>query len=161
MQLADANGDGALNAQEMKKVPGLIPSRPALDADADGKLTAAEIEAWLTRIATSRVAITPGSFTVMWGGRPLPNASVKLVPEPFMGAGMRSAEGVTDAAGIVNPKMAGQSYHGVNPGLYRVEVVGAAPDGNPLPAKFNTASTLGMGFGSMDMPEFSPSLSLE
>ncbi len=161
MSLADTNGDGVLDSDELAKVPSLKPIRSELDTSSDGKLSAAEIEAWLTRIAESRMAVGIGAFKVTQKGRPLANVAVKLVPEPFMGGGMKAAEGETDSRGVVNPTIPGSEYHGVHFGLYRVELVGNGADGKPLPEKYNTVSEIGIGFGLFDDQAFWPELSLD
>ncbi len=147
MKVADTNGDGRLDGKELQQVPGLMTVVAALDMDKDGTLTATEIEAWLAEIKESRVAIGSGCFTVTHGKQPLPNVTVKLIPDPIMGGGMKAAEGVTDEQGIVNPSIPGSPRRGVNYGLYRVQLTGRDSRGEPLPPKYNTASELGIAIG--------------
>lgn len=161
MKLADADADGMLTDDELARVPGLRAIRGPLDADADGRLSAAEIEAWLRRIKKSRIAIGPCNFQVTQRGKPLANVAARMVPEPFMGRGMQAAEGESDAEGFVNPTIPGSRYHGVNCGLYRVELTGKGADGKPLPAKYNTETTLGIAVGGGLPADITPTLSLD
>jgi hypothetical protein len=50
------------------------------------------------------------------------------------------AEGVTDPGGMVSPTAGVQDVAGMRPGYYRVQVTSSRVE---LPAKFNTATTLG------------------
>jgi hypothetical protein len=77
---------------------------------------------------------------------------VKLVPESCMGAGMKVAEGTTDADGIAQVTIPASQHSGVNCGMYRVEIVGNGNDGRPLPERYNSASTLGVAVGGA-LPE--------
>lgn len=147
MRIADADRDGKLSRDELAAVPGLVPALAALDADASGDLAAAEISGWLEGVKASRVALTSLSATVSQKGKPLAGVTVKLVPEPFMGGEMKAAEGVTGDDGGAMLAIPDSQYPGVNCGIYRVEIVGPGADGRPLPARFNTDTTLGVAVG--------------
>jgi hypothetical protein len=73
---------------------------------------------------------------------------LKLVPEPFMGSNVKAAEATTDTSGAVLPTIPGSPYPGVNSGVYRVEITGTLPGGKPIPAKYNTSTTLGLAVGN-------------
>lgn len=161
MDIADSDGDGVLTSGEFTKVPSVGAIVRQLDGNGDGAVSSGEIANWLTRLKESRVAIGSGVFEVIHKGRPLANVQVTLVPESFMGGGMQVAQGVTDAGGIVNPTIPGSPHHGVNYGLYRVELRGQGTDGAPLPANYNTATTLGIGLGEFMDAGFCPSLSFD
>lgn len=152
MKTADANGDGSLDRKELARVPGLVAAVAVLDADKSGGLSAGEISGWLEEVKASRVAITSFAASVMQGGKPLENATVKLVPESFMGGGSTAAEGTTDATGGALVSIPGSPYPGVNCGVYRVEISGKGADGRPLPGKYNTQTSLGVAVGGM-LPE--------
>lgn len=149
---ADADGDGTLGSEEIMKAPALAVSLKQLDTDGDGKLSVTEVRSWLEEVRKSRVAITSFTAMVTHKGRPLAGATVRLVPEPFMGDGTKPAEGVTDAAGSAVPTIRESKYPGVNCGLYRVEIEGTGVDGKPLPARYNADSTLGVAVGGL-LPE--------
>jgi len=155
MQLADGDADGLLTAAELVRAPGLAADRPALDTDGDKRISAAELTAWLTAIRDSRVAITPMAVRVTRKGKPLSTVTVKLMPEPFMGPQMNTAEATTDEGGIAMPSIPGSAYLGVNCGLYRVEITGSLPDGTPIPAKYNSSTSLGLAVGN-GLPATSP-----
>ena len=144
---ADADHDGRLRASEQQTVPSIAMAAGTLDADGDGAVTREEIVAWLKAVRDSRVAVTSLEVVVTQRGRPLATATVRLVPEPFMGAEVKAAEGVTDAGGVAAVMIPDAKHPGVNCGLYRVEITGAGNDGKPLPERVNTATTLGMAVG--------------
>ena len=144
---ADANGDGGIDAAEAARVPALKQASADLDRDGDKRLSREELLGWLNEIRQSRVAINPLGLTVTHRGKPLSNAQVRLVPEDFLGAGIQPAAGTTDAGGLVRPVMNGSQHPGVNCGLYKIEISGQGTDGRPLPARFNTATTVGLAVG--------------
>lgn len=146
---ADANGDGKITAGELAKVPALVDAVAVLDTDGDKAISAAELTAWLTAVRDSKVAITAAGVRVAQKGKPLAGVTVRLVPEPFMGPDVKPAEGTTTATGQAAVTIAGSPYPGVNCGLYRLEITGKGTDGKPLPAKYNTATTLGAAVGGM------------
>jgi len=74
-------------------------------------------------------------------GRPLGGAAIRFVPEKFMGAGYPVAEGVTDLSGCGQMSIPGVTPEGIAVGFYRVEIT---KDGENIPAKYNTESTLGV-----------------
>lgn len=144
---ADTNSDGSIDAGEASQVPALKQAIRDLDSDGDKHLARAELLRWLEEIRQSRVAINPLGLTITHRGKPLDNAQVQLVPEDFLGPGVSIATGTTDAAGLVRPAIAGSQHAGVNCGLYRIEISGRGNDGQPLAARFNTATTLGLAVG--------------
>ena len=149
---ADADGDGIVAKAELAGVPALAVAVAAIDEDLGGGISKAELRRWLDQVKESRIAITSFSGEVRHLKRPLAGATVKLVPEPFMGAETKAAEGVTDADGRFTAAIPSGKYPGVNCGLYRVEITGQGNDGQPLPAKYNAQSTLGAAVGGR-LPE--------
>lgn len=148
LQLVDADGDGQLTAAELARVPGLVTVLATLDTDRDKRLSATELTRWLTGVRDSKVAVTPVPLQVTHKGKPVAGATVKLVPEPFMGSKVKAAEGTTNTGGSVLPSIPGSTYPGVNSGIYRVEITGTLPGGKPIPAKFNASTTLGLAVGN-------------
>lgn len=148
MERADSDSDGLLKPAELGGVPGLRPVIASLDTNGDGRLSASEITAWLEGIQKSRVAITFVSMEVNQQGRPLANALVRLVPEPFMGPAFQAAEGRTDQSGKVSPGIPGSRFPGVNYCIYRVEITGTGIDGRPIPPQYNRDTTLGLAVGA-------------
>jgi hypothetical protein len=149
---ADADGNARLEGSELVTVPGIASATAALDTDGDKAVSRQELSQWLEEVRRSKVAITPFEARVRYRGRPLAGAAVKLVPESFMGAGMKVAEGTTDADGIAQVTIPASQHSGVNCGMYRVEIVGNGNDGRPLPERYNSASTLGAAVGGA-LPE--------
>ena len=148
MELYDANGDAALDADELKKTPALAVAITAYDADGNGRIEANEIAQRLTRLYQSSIDLAEVAIQVTADGQPLSGAVVRLRPAEFMGPGMNSAEGITDETGVAKPAIAEEhvpaEFRGspfVQFGLYLVEIT--HPD-RQLPARYNSASELGM-----------------
>jgi len=146
---ADANGNGKIDPAELGRAPGIADGVAILDTDGDKAVSAAEITAWLARVVESKVAITSAFVLVKHKGKPVADATVKFIPESFMGTSSKPAEGTTDKNGEANVTIPGGQFSGVNCGIYRVEITGQGSDGKPLPAKYNTATTLGVAVGAM------------
>lgn len=144
---ADADGDGKLASGELAKAPAFRDALAALDVDGDKALSRAELESWLAGIKASRIAVTSAVVVVRHKGRAVAGATVKFVPEAFMSGAATAAEGTTDAAGQAQMTIPGSRYPGVNCGVYRVEITGPGSDGKPIPAKYNSSSTLGAAVG--------------
>jgi len=148
MKAADANGNGTLEEREFATIPALRGAVKELDTSGDKRLSSSEIEAWLMRLKTEDLAFHEAALTVTQSGRPVANVLVKIVPEPCMGAGIESAQGLTDATGLTFLTMPNGRTWGVRGGLYRLEITGQGADGNPIPEKYNTASKLGLAVGA-------------
>jgi hypothetical protein len=118
---ADKDGDGGVSSSESAEIPGIRRAFPQYDADSDGRLSAAEIAGRIRRWQDTRVGRVSCSFVVTLAGKPLPDATVRLVPEPEFEGPLPPASGRTDAAGRVAPRSEGE-LPGVAPGLYRVSV---------------------------------------
>jgi len=141
----DRDTDGLLTPAELAEVPGLAMAAKALDKDADGQLSASEIQAWFTEVNNARIAARSLSLSILKGQKPVRNARVRLVPEDFMGDDHRAAEGFTDAAGNVAPKIPGAGYPGVHCGVYRI-LIDSENDANTPPAHLS-ASPAGIAVG--------------
>ena len=151
----DANKDGSLDYQELAKAPGLragvatikkLVSRrtePSEEQLQSAKITAAEIDARIQvwkKHGTGRIGVTCRVFRK---GAPVANAEVKFVPEEFLGSGLTTGSGTTDARGyakVSQPSRGkGDPELGMSPGFYRVEIT----RGSEIPAKYNTDTILG------------------
>jgi hypothetical protein len=140
----DVNKDGVLDAKELEQCPALKSNLEGFDKDKDGKLSHDEIAARLRSYAQSGVAVTTASFQVLVDEKPVSGAVVKLIPEKFLGANFKPAEGVTDEFGSVSPETEGLGAPGIQCALYRIEVTWKGPNGKEqLPARYNSATTLG------------------
>ena len=92
---------------------------------------------------------------VTHNGAPLVGAKVRLVPESFLGSALQPGEGTTDERGIAivsTPPRYAADVPGLSPGFYRVEIT---KEGDSIPAKYNTATTLGLEIGPMGHGMFS------
>jgi hypothetical protein len=143
----DADGDGTLSREELKKCPGLLSSLSRFDANGDGRISAEEIAARIRTWQGHKVGLMRFSCKVTAGGRPLAGATVRLVGEKFLGDALKPASGLTQANGVANVTVSPedlpadcQGLSGVFPGVYRVEVTHPS---RTIPAKYNTQTVLG------------------
>jgi hypothetical protein len=153
IELYDVNKDGYLDAKELEKVPGLKAAMQQVDADRDGKISSAEINARIRSWADSKLGRMGVSCIVTRHGQPLRGATIKFVPETFLGGDLKPAEGTTDSNGIARlvTTAPGLSVRGVCPGFYRVEIT---KSGESIPAQYNSETQLGqeiaMGAARLD-----------
>ena len=148
LALYDANKDGFLDAAELEKCPALKTNSKKYDTNGDGKLSADEIAARLQVIRDSKIGRLSSPALVTLNGRPLANAKVTLIPEPFLGPEFKRASGVSDASGGVTFRIDNETVPGVACGLYRVEVSLVDAGGKEtIPAKYNAQTTLGCEIG--------------
>jgi hypothetical protein len=157
----DSNRSGALEAAEIVRAQGLRSGFRTIDSDANGIVTAAEIEQRLRQYGEFPVATLPVGCVVRIDGRPLPETEVRLVPEPFFGDSRRVVLGKSDEYGVVDFRVEGSESFGVPQGLYRIEVSKPDAAGNEtLPARYNTQSQLGQEI-AFDRREIEGALRLE
>jgi hypothetical protein len=95
-----------------------------------------------TRTTPAR-PLFPVQGQVLLDGKPLAGATVRFVPEKFLGDGFKPAEGVCDERGLAELRTEGGRLPGVACGFYRVEVCKPGGGKESLPARYNAASTLG------------------
>jgi len=135
MKQLDKNGDGQLAKDELSAAPGLLYalSQPDVDTNKDGKLSRDEVAGRIQSYIQSAVAYKPFRVEVLLGGRPIPDAEVKLVPESFFEGIIPAASCTTGPDGRGAVASEGQSDL-VRVGMYRVEVSSASAK---LPAKIN------------------------
>ncbi len=149
----DANQDGSLDYKELAKAPGLRaavatikklarfrgppPSQSQLQS---ATITADEIDARIQEWKNHPTGqMTVACFVaratkkgVRGGSKPIAGAEVRFVPECFLGPSLSTGTGKTDSHGVVSV--------GLSPGFYRVEIT----KGNEIPAKYNSATELGI-----------------
>jgi hypothetical protein len=142
IELYDANQDGLLDAKELERAPGLKAAMQHVDTNRDGKISAAEISARIGAWIDSRLGRMGVSCVVTHNGRPLVEATVKFLPEQFLGGQLQAAEGTTDARGVtrLTTSAEGPSARGVGPGFYRVEIT---KTGETIPPRYNAETQLG------------------
>ena len=145
---ADADVDGGLTKDELVQAPVLASLLPQFDTDGDGRLAKAELETWLQAVRDSRVAVTSFTAIVRHRGRPVTGATLTIDPLPPFKDAIQKAEGQTDDRGRTSPAIPGAAYPGVNCGIYAVRIEGTGSDGEPLPAKYNADTSLGLAVGA-------------
>jgi hypothetical protein len=141
VQQFDTDGDSALSKSELKASESLSSlnknTLSPLDADADGSVSKAELEAKIQAfVDVNRVKFR---CQILHGGRPLREATVRFIPEPFMGPTLTEAHGTTDENGMTEIEDGGE-FGGMVSGLYRVEVTHPMVKISP---QLNTQTTLG------------------
>src|SRR5690606_11880119 len=94
----------------------------------------------------SGLALTRLAVTVQKGGQGLEGAEVKLIPEEFLGPGVKPASGTTDSAGVAHLRISNDPDEaGVHLGFYRIEVSKKSTSGQEtLAASNNTATQHGV-----------------
>ena len=141
----DKDGDGLIQGQELNKAPALKAAIENLDTNHDGGVSADEITARVKAWQKSNVGKTSLSCTVTYRGGPLQGATVKFVPEKFLGDEIQTATGETNRLGVavlsvpLDPSRPGDAP-GVHYGLYRVVIT---KQNTNIPAKYNTQTILG------------------
>jgi hypothetical protein len=144
----DTNKDGFLDAQELQRCPALAHGLKNIDKNGDKKISAEELKERLESFAASDVGLVGIPCSVLLDGTPLGGATVTLRPEKFMGEAFKPATGVSDERGHVILKTEGQSVPGTRWGYFRIEVSKQDASGKEmLPARYNTATTLGQEIG--------------
>jgi hypothetical protein len=155
MELFDADGDGFIAGDELTKSPGILAGLDVIDTDDDQKVSAAEIVARFELYENQKLGLRDRKFRVTYNGRPLGDANIKLVPEPFLEGVIEPATGVTGPDGNLQPSAGVDGLRGMRPGYYRIEVTS---DKVKLPAKYNTETVLGaeVSPGHDDPSPFAP-----
>jgi Ca2+-binding EF-hand superfamily protein len=149
ISLYDRNSDSKLEASELTNVPGVLRYLGLYDTDKDGKVSADEFAARFKKWEQDQLGMRELVAIVTLDGKPLVGATVRFIPEPYLGPNVKPATGETDDQGIAMIAMSDEdtperfratSVRGVTGGTYKVEVT--HPE-KKLPAKFNTETTLG------------------
>ena len=142
----DANGDGSIDGDELKKVPALKTSMARADKNRDGKITAEEIDERIAAWKKSGLAIMRVTAVVRQNGQPLGDAAVTFVPEEFLGDVVKPATGVTDATGsAVMQISSAPDERGVQLGYYRIRISKKGANGQELiPSQYNAETESGV-----------------
>lgn len=149
----DADGDGKIAGEELDKAPGIKAAMGNIDTNGDGAVTAEEIYARIKAWKESKLGRSSQAITVRHNGQPLDGATVKMIPEKFLGDEVQPASGETDEWGVAMmniPEEADpEGIGGVQVGLYRIEIT---KPGEDIPPKYNTETELGVEI-AQDMAE--------
>ena len=143
MELYDANHDGFLDEKELEKAPGLRAAIKEVNTAHNGKISQQEIAARIQSWADSRAGRVTFTCRVLRNGKPLVGAKVQFVPERFLGDAIQSGSGKVSKSGVAtinSPYPDDPKVGGLSPGFYRVLIT---KDGEKIPAKYNTETTLG------------------
>jgi hypothetical protein len=141
LESLDADSDGKLQEAELAEAPGLAAGAKHIDEDGDGAVSVDELRTRFEMFESAGIALRTPSFVVKYRGRPLAEADVRFIPEPFLKDVVEPAHGKSDADGSVLPTGPIEGVVGMRPGYYRVEVSSPRVE---LPAKFNSSTTLGV-----------------
>lgn len=148
----DTNKNGALDGDELAAAPGFKAALPSMDQDHDGQLSAEEIASRVKVIVGDEVGMLQLACTVTLDGQPLAGALVTAIPEQALGSQFRRATGTTGIDGRAGFSMRLEGLTGMQCGIFRIEISHKDETGQEtLPAKYNTATTLGMEV-AMDLP---------
>jgi hypothetical protein len=150
MELYDKNGDGLLDMTELRACPAMLRELRAYDESKDKKLTADEIGAQIRDMYGQGPGMTSINCTVSLDGSALSGATVRFVPESFLGPEIKEANGVTNSTGTaalgISPDELPKElrrHHLMRVGIYRVEITHPT---KKIPPKYNTETELGFEF---------------
>ncbi len=126
LKLYDKNGDGTLDAKELKASPPLMELLQNLKAKSPGhpdSLTAADIAGRLGEWIKTPAILLPATPTIYLDGKPLEGATVTYEPEPFLGSSYHSHQGQTNVAGAAVLDAELKDFpNGIYVGLYRIRI---------------------------------------
>jgi hypothetical protein len=154
MEQYDKNGDGLLDQTELKACPALLRELRFYDQSKDQKLSADEIGAVIKDMYGQGAGMTALGCTINLDGSPLAGATVRFIPEAFLGPEIKEAKGVTNSAGAaalgISPDELPKELRRhslMRVGIYRVEVTHPT---KKIPAKYNTETELGFEFHQLN-----------
>jgi hypothetical protein len=146
----DKDGDGLLDKTELKACPALLKKLDLYDESGDEKLTGEEIRNKIQEMYDKGSGMTQLSCIVTMDGMPLSGATVKFIPEPFLGSKIPPAQGVTASSGDASISIAPEElpkplrrHSMMRAGIYRVEITHPT---KKIPARYNTETELGFEF---------------
>lgn len=149
MELYDQNADGSLNDAELANVPGILRYKDKYDVNQDGAVSREEIGNRIGGWREQGVGFRTLDVTVLLDRRPLSGATVRFVPEPYLGEEPKIGTGKTDASGHAKVSVAVEHIpedlkiarmRGMFGGTYRIEVT--HPD-KQLPKRYRNGAALG------------------
>lgn len=147
IELYDVDGDSVLSEDEVQNCPAMKMNFAVYDANANGSLDEAEIEARIHGLTRHRIALFPLTAKVTLDRRPLAGAEVVLEPEPYLGESVRPARGTTRNNGVAKLAVAAdelpeaqQGIEATHVGSFKVRITHPESD---VPAKYNVQTELG------------------
>jgi hypothetical protein len=147
ISMYDADKDGSLNQAELASCPGVLAEQKSYDTDKNGLISQAEIASRINNLGKLGVGMTRLNCSVTLNGRAIQDATVEFEPEAYLGAEVKTARGVTNAQGMAQLAISPddlpsqiKDLKGIQYGTYKVRITHPTLK---LPAKYNTATTLG------------------
>ena len=140
MEEYDADTDGKISGDELDKCAALRSMLRGLNPDGK-EITADMIQAAIDGWLQAGFGRTSYICAVTHNGKPLVQATVRFLPERFLGASYPVAVGTTTADGVATMSIPDADPPGVAMGFYRVEIT---KDGESIPDKYNSQSALGV-----------------
>jgi len=138
----DTNGDSLLDAEEIEKCASLKKAMVRIDADGDGKLTAAEITQRI-KVLLDGVTLFQCAPRITLDGVAIEGATVTFEPEKFMGDRIKPCTGISDKTGDCFLQGPDKQNRGIYPGLYRVKISKMVDGKETIPERYNTETILG------------------
>jgi len=146
IELYDVNSDGTLSQEELAKCPGILSKLAAYDRNGNGSVEQEEIAKQLSRLL-NRTGGTQLNALVLYKGKPLAGATVRLEPEPYLGEEIQAAEGLTDGSGLAELAIPFEyvpehlrRLKTVHYGTFKVRITHPTV---AIPAKYNSETELG------------------
>jgi hypothetical protein len=151
MAAYDTNSDGSVAGEELEKAASITDHAELtvkmIDKNGDGQISKEEVQNRVQEWIDSKVGILSFHCLVKLDGKPLEGATVKYVPESFMGGAVEEATGTTDETGaavlaIAQEKLPShlKGINGMRSGFYKVQITHPTTS---IPAKYNTETILG------------------
>jgi hypothetical protein len=145
IEQCDQNGDGVLDDKELSKAPSLKSAMARIDKNGDRNIDAAEIAARFAAWEESKVGLMPVTIRLSIQGKPVTEADVTLLPEPFLGDAFKPARGKSNQHGVAVMQISElPDERGVSSGFYRIEVSKKSNGVETIPAKYNAQTQLGL-----------------
>lgn len=136
----DTNRDGSLDASELNSCPSLKTLLKSMNKGANGKISREELQQRIQDMHVATIRTPAVSCAVTMNGLPLPDAEITLTMESFHGSAAETVNGKTDANG--RAELTGNG--GILNGFYRVSISRPVDGVESIPARFNSASTVGV-----------------
>lgn len=149
LEMYDTNKDGKISGEELDKCSALKSAISRLDPSGKNEVTAEAITAEIQKWIDSKCARKGFKCLVKRNGQPLADATVKLIPEKFLGPAVEAGTGKTDKNGQTSICVPTPPA-GMGPGFYRVVVT---KEGMTIPDKYSTEAATILGIEiSRDFP---------
>jgi hypothetical protein len=149
MEIYDADKDGFIAGPELEKASSINGALKNIDKDLDGKVSEQEIADRINTWENLTIGLTNIYCEITLDGAPLGGASIRFVPEEFMGGAIEEASDITGFTGIASPiiplekRPAADIPPGLQIGFYKVTISKKDGDKELVPSKYNSETILG------------------